>query len=255
MSILIVEDNPVSAKVLEVNLRNEGYKTLCAANGKEALEVLEAHPEVQLILSDVMMPEMDGMELLRAVRGRPEWRDTPVILCTALADAESVKKAVRWGCRHYLVKPIKRAQLIRKVKEALEGQKPVLKDKSHILTTLSLDEEDYDKIASAFLELVNRALSSLEGPHDPDDTLGLPPGMDVQLMEAAETLGAERLQHLLESIDRKTPKEARPLLHRELTLLKNALQKSVSPPQEEVPGPESPQQPPQKEKAKAQTAA
>jgi CheY-like chemotaxis protein len=92
MSILIVEDNPINDKILEVNLQNKGYQTILAQSAKKALELLTSAPQIQLIIADIMMPEMDGLELLAKIKEQPEWRDIPVIMCSALADIETVKR-------------------------------------------------------------------------------------------------------------------------------------------------------------------
>lgn len=121
MSILIVEDDPVSSKILELTLRGHGYQTIAARTGKEALECLSSTPDIQLIISDIMMPEMNGFELLGKIRKHPEWKEIPVIMCTALADSKAVEKSVELGCRHYITKPINVGPMLRKVHEALRG--------------------------------------------------------------------------------------------------------------------------------------
>jgi len=80
MSILIVEDNPVSMKILELNIKKHGYSTISAKNGREALECLGRHLDIQLVLTDIMMPEMDGLEMLCIMKQKPELRDLPVII-------------------------------------------------------------------------------------------------------------------------------------------------------------------------------
>ncbi|MCK5733884.1 MAG: response regulator [Candidatus Latescibacteria bacterium] len=122
MSILIVEDDPVSSKILELNLRRHGYQTIAARTGKEALECLSSTPDIQLIMADIMMPEMNGLELLGKIREHPEWKEIPVVMCTALSDSKTVEKAVELGCRHYVTKPIHIGPMLRKVHEALEGE-------------------------------------------------------------------------------------------------------------------------------------
>ena len=129
MPILIVEDNRASGKILEINLRNNGYATLVVRNGRQALECLQSTPDIELVITDIMMPEMNGLELLRAMKEHAEWKEIPVIMSTVIADSETVKKAAGMGCREYLAKPIIPAQLIQKVRKALEDKRVILQSK------------------------------------------------------------------------------------------------------------------------------
>jgi CheY-like chemotaxis protein len=102
-TVMVVDDTAVIRETLAKLLRNEGFQTVCAANGKEALAALQsAAPDV--ILLDIMMPEMDGLECLAALRQQPRWRALPVIIMTALGDEEHQLKAERLGASDYLVK-------------------------------------------------------------------------------------------------------------------------------------------------------
>ena len=88
MSILIVEDNPVSARMLEVTLQKNGYSTVRARTGREALDELREHgTQIEMVITDIMMPEMDGLELFSAIRSNPKWRSLPVVVASAAADA------------------------------------------------------------------------------------------------------------------------------------------------------------------------
>jgi CheY-like chemotaxis protein len=129
MTIMIAEDNRASAKILEISLRNDGYASFIARNGKEALECLQSMPDIELVITDIMMPEMDGLELLRTMKEHAEWKEIPVIMFTALADLETVKKAAGMGCREYLTKPIIPAQLIQKVRKALGDKRVMVQSK------------------------------------------------------------------------------------------------------------------------------
>ncbi len=71
MSILIVEDNPVNARLLALMLQAQGYQTVVARNGKEGLTTVSETPDIQLIITDYMMPEMDGLEFIVKVRTLP----------------------------------------------------------------------------------------------------------------------------------------------------------------------------------------
>ena len=113
-TVLVVEDDTSMARVLEVQLRTGGYKVLHAADGEEGLKVaLEHAPD--LILSDIMMPLMDGYELCRNVKRNPKLWQIPVILLSAKADRASVIHGYAVGAAKYLIKPMKREELYKAI--------------------------------------------------------------------------------------------------------------------------------------------
>ena len=234
MSILIVEDNLITAKVLEINLQKNAYQTVIAQSGKEALEHLTSTPQIQLIIADIMMPEMDGLEFLKKIKEHSEWKNIPIIMCSCLADMETIKKAVDAGCKHYIIKPFKREHLLAKVRETLEQEKPVLKDKNEIKSQLGLDEESYQEIARTFTSMINDKIALLEkrikGEAEAGQSLAL-----QELLESAVYLGAERIRNLLEELTTKIGKPEEkmrdseyPMLVREMKILQNALS-SITP--------------------------
>jgi CheY-like chemotaxis protein len=119
MTVLIVEDNKASARFLEVTLQKEKYQTKVAYNAKMALEILAETPDIELIIADIMMPRISGIALINGIKAKSEWADIPVIMCSSLGDVETVKQAAKAGCKHYLIKPVKKMDLLNKVAEAL----------------------------------------------------------------------------------------------------------------------------------------
>ena len=104
---LIVDDSSVMRKIVERSLRQAGLETLVvyeAGSGTEALEVLKAQP-VDLILSDINMPAMDGLELLRQIRAQNLAVGVPVVMITTESSEEHVKQAIQAGARGYIRKP------------------------------------------------------------------------------------------------------------------------------------------------------
>jgi len=83
-----------------------------AENGVEGLESLAAHPEIELILMDIMMPEMDGYEAIQRIRANPKYEDLPVIALTAKAMKDDREKCMEVGASDYIVKPVDPDQLI-----------------------------------------------------------------------------------------------------------------------------------------------
>ncbi len=109
-TILVVEDDANMARLLEFQLRNAGYQVIQARDGQDGLQVAREKP-VDLILSDIMMPLMDGYELCRAVKRSADLRHIPVILVSAKADKASIIHGYAVGACRYLTKPLKREEL------------------------------------------------------------------------------------------------------------------------------------------------
>jgi CheY-like chemotaxis protein len=120
--LLIVEDNEVNRDVLARHLGRQGYATAAAKNGIEALEMVRAR-RFDLMLLDVMMPEMDGYETLRLMKADPHLRDIPVIMISALDDIESVVRCIEMGAEDYLPKPFDPVLLRARIGACLEKKR------------------------------------------------------------------------------------------------------------------------------------
>ncbi len=113
-TVLVVEDDNSMARILEVQLKTGGYNVALAVNGEEGLKIALANPP-DLILSDIMMPLMDGYELCRNVKRNPKLWQIPVILLSAKADKASVIHGFAVGAAKYLIKPMKREELYKAI--------------------------------------------------------------------------------------------------------------------------------------------
>ncbi len=118
--ILIVEDNPQSMKVLMLALRPHGYTLLEAADGEEALKVVSSGERPDLIIMDIQLPKIDGLEVTRRLRQVPEFSHIPIIAVTAHAMKGDKEKIVGAGCDAYLPKPISTRELPRVVAKMLQ---------------------------------------------------------------------------------------------------------------------------------------
>ena len=104
-TILVVDDNPVNMKLIRISLTGEGYDVRTAADAKEAAEVLaESHPA--LILMDVQLPGIDGLELTRRLKAEPTTRDITIVGLTAYAMKGDEERILAAGCDGYIAKPI-----------------------------------------------------------------------------------------------------------------------------------------------------
>ena len=117
--ILVVDDEEQNRKLLTSILKAEGYDTETAIDGKNAVENAKNYlPD--LILLDVMMPEMDGYEACKAIKSLPETSNIPVVIITALADSDSRLKGLDAGANDFLTKPVGRSELMLRVKNLLK---------------------------------------------------------------------------------------------------------------------------------------
>ena len=119
---LVVEDDNSVRELLRVALSGGGYDVLLAENGLDALvQIDRATPKPNLLLVDIMMPELDGLTLVRALKGNRETRNIPVVFITAKTDAKSIADGISAGARYYVTKPFILEDLLAKVKRAIEA--------------------------------------------------------------------------------------------------------------------------------------
>ena len=116
--ILVVDDVPANVKLLEARLSAEYFDVLTASNGTDALKICQ-RAECDMILLDVMMPDIDGFEVCRRLKADPEMRSIPVIALTAYAMAGDREKAIAAGCDDYDTKPIELPRLLEKIQALL----------------------------------------------------------------------------------------------------------------------------------------
>ena len=126
MSILIVDDNPVNIFVIKKILKQAGYQDLVSLNSaQELFEYIQfgkdssRHNEIDLILLDIMMPEIDGLEVCRRLQKEEKFKDIPIIFVTALEDANKLAEALDIGAMDYITKPINKVELLARMRVAL----------------------------------------------------------------------------------------------------------------------------------------
>lgn len=119
-NILVVDDNPDAIAIVRTTLEARGYNVIGAQSGKEALDLVDANPP-DLILLDVMMPEMSGIEVLERLKNVPRTSQIPVILLTAKTQDDDVIGGYRVGADYYITKPFTTRQLMYGVELVLGG--------------------------------------------------------------------------------------------------------------------------------------
>ena len=102
-TILLVEDDAFVSDIYQTKLDKEGFNVEMAVNGVEAMKILEK-TKPDLILLDIVMPYMDGMEVLKKLKEKEEWKSIPVVLLTNLSEKEKVEEGLGMGANDYLIK-------------------------------------------------------------------------------------------------------------------------------------------------------
>ncbi len=124
-SLLVVDDNEMNRDMLSRRLERQGYRVTVAVNGRQALELLN-HEQFNLVLLDLMLPEMNGYQVLEHLKADDVLSQIPVIMTTSLDEAAGKQKCLELGAYDYLIKPFNPVQLKTRIAECLErnGQVP-----------------------------------------------------------------------------------------------------------------------------------
>ena len=118
--ILIVDDETDIVSTVQYRLKSCDYDVIVDNNGQEGLEkAMQEKPDI--ILLDINMPVMNGLEMLERLRNYPELKNTPVIMVTAYSDSDDINKAADFGISNYVTKPFNFAELTEEISKALQG--------------------------------------------------------------------------------------------------------------------------------------
>lgn len=192
-NILIVEDDAALLEGLRDILEWSGFQTTTASNGLEGLAALEAGPLPDLVISDIMMPRMDGYDFYNAVRARPAWVNVPFIFLTAKGDKNDVHRGKLMGADDYLVKPFDEKDLLVAIQAKLKRRAQLeaafhseLADLKHaILSSLSHEFRTPLTYIASYSELLSEAGPNLNSREFKDFLDGI-------------RLGSNRLQKLVD---------------------------------------------------------
>jgi len=135
LNILIVEDSRTQAEYLQHILENEGYRVIVAVNGSQALEKIHIERPT-IVLTDILMPEMDGYELCRTIKQNENFADIPVILVTQLFDPADLIKGLEAGANNIIIKPFEPKHVISRITSTL--QSPAFPDSDNTGSTLEI---------------------------------------------------------------------------------------------------------------------
>src|SRR5881396_3143967 len=154
--ILIVDDEETIREIVSSMLTSANFNCRQAASGMEALALLDSGEEFELMLSDLMMANLDGIGLLEKTKER--FPDMPVVMVTAVHDISVALAALRNGAYDYLLKPFEREQLLATVRRALENRRLKLENRKY--------QSNLEALVAAKTEQVRRAMGTLERSYD-----------------------------------------------------------------------------------------
>ncbi len=131
VEILIAEDSATQVELLKHLLEDHGYTAAVASNGKQALAMTRKRKPA-LVISDIVMPEMDGYELCKAIKSAEELRNIPVLLLTSLADSEEILKALECGADNFVRKPYDDKRILQQIEYVLTSSVLHETEKMHL---------------------------------------------------------------------------------------------------------------------------
>ena len=188
--ILIVDDDPALLEQTESILYPQ-YQVSLAISGRQALNYLERGQDADLILLDILMPEMDGYETMKAIRSLPAHRSTPVIFLTSLSDTESELQGLDSGAADYIVKPCNPRILLARIARRLE-------------TGFQLDEEKLNALPEQLTESEWKVAKLLARSYSNDEIC-------QELHYALDTV-KKMVSHILDKLQIQSRKEIKKFL-------------------------------------------
>ena len=191
--ILLVEDNEDLLEIMTQTLSHE-YLIIKAANGAEAIKQLESIQDIALVVSDVMMPVLDGIELCHKLKQQEEWTHIPIILLTAKREEDDIIEGYEAGADDYITKPFQLDVLLAKIKSLLKNKENLMKNYSNSIM-FKMQKPDIDTVDKDFLE---RAINCVyEYLDDPD--------FDHQTFAEAMGMSKSTLYRKLKNLSNITP--------------------------------------------------
>src|SRR2546421_4473629 len=154
--ILVVDDEETIREIVSSMLTHANYKCRQAASGLEAIALLDSGEEFELMLSDLMMADLDGIGLLERTKER--FPDMPVVMVTAVHDISVALAAIRNGAYDYLLKPFEREQLMATVRRALENRRLKIENRAY--------QTELEALVDAKTEQLRKAMANLERSYD-----------------------------------------------------------------------------------------
>ena len=117
LHVLVVDDEPHIGRIIKTKLEHGPFRVTLAYDGQQALDALEQHDDVALVVLDLMMPRLDGLEVLRRMRAHNEWTRIPAVVLTAVGEEQYQREALGLGASEFLTKPFSPKKLFQRVSE------------------------------------------------------------------------------------------------------------------------------------------
>ncbi len=192
--VLVVDDDIDHVTIVRTILEQHGYDPLEAFNGEEALELVK-HTMPDLILLDIMMPKMDGLEVIRRLKEDARTRDLPVIMFSAKSGTREIMESFNYGASNYLIKPIDTERLLEKVETTLKKEQFRESLEKRYRDTVTGEEAGSEISAQdrgSVISLLNQFLTTIDTPMEVIqsklNSLGLNAGNDEQFRKITQKL-------------------------------------------------------------------
>jgi CheY-like chemotaxis protein len=197
-TILIIDDDPISVRLLEMIVARNGYATASATSAEEAVDWLEQGEPVELIITDQNLGGTTGLEFYQSLQGNPRFRSVPVILCTGVADRDTVTTALALGIRHLIAKPITPKVVLEKIAAVLADRLQVMESRESAIGRLGLTDVEYKALVRTSMAHIGELRDELDLARKNGDRVTAVE-LAQRLVEPAQLLVASPL---LESIER-----------------------------------------------------
>ncbi|HAJ26301.1 MAG TPA: hypothetical protein DCG53_03505 [Syntrophus sp. (in: bacteria)] len=206
VEILIVEDSPTQLLQLQYVLEKAGFQVSAAVNGREALRLLADGIRPTIVISDIVMPEMDGYEFCKQLRAEERFKHVPVILLTSLSDPKDVIRGLECGADNFIAKPYEEKVLLNRIRYLLSNFEMRKNNKAEMGINVFFSGENFF-ITSERLQILDLLLSTYENAYH----------QNLELLETQNQLKALNEQ-LEEEVSQRTEQlvEANKLLQKEL---------------------------------------
>lgn len=210
--ILIVDDTPANLRLLSHVLTKEGYKYIEASDGREAVELAEKH-EPDLILLDIMMPGINGFEVVKRIKSNQLLEDTPVIFLSSLSDTEDKVQGFKYGGVDYITKPFQKEETlarirthlqIRSLQKQLNERIKILREREIELSRLNQKKDDLVRTVSHDIKNPLTGIIGLVKLMRDSDKISA--GEQTQMLSVIEESGTNLLNLVREVLDRESKK-------------------------------------------------
>lgn len=234
MTVLVVDDDPVSRQIIQMTLDRRKLAVESVSNAKEAIEKLKTEAGFTLVITELDLPgQMTGPQFVKFLPTDPRWRNLPVMICTSVADEDKVKAAIQAGVRHYLLKPVKPSVLAEKVEEILARAVPVLEGKFDAMSRLELaSEAEYRLLVESTLRYLDDLTEKLGEARDRDEIIDAI-NIASRIRGPAALLGAARVAAAVDTLNEANNvmqrNQALGLVTQEIGILREELLKVARP--------------------------